>query len=251
MNIQKSISIVTGASTGIGREVAFAISREGSTIALVGRNINELKITEQLIISAGGKAEIFVADLNDDNQIINLVQTIRAKLGKIDILVNAAGVWHDDEKAFYGKRLFEIPISQVREVLAVNLTSTILLCRTVLPDMIDLSGGKIINFSGTFAGGGANWLPYYVSKKAVEELTVALAEEMRLDNIQVNCISPSDVATPSLTKFFPKDIKYALAPADVAKLVIFLLSNEVAEHITGQVIVIKKNGTQWITGHTQ
>lgn len=100
---------------------------------------------------------------------------------------------------------------------------------------------KIINISGTFENGAKGWLPYYVSKKALEDLTVGLAQELRNKQIQVNCISPADTLTLSYKKFFPEYAKEdeCIKPEDVANIVHFLVS-EKAEHITGQIIELKQ-----------
>ncbi len=83
------------------------------------------------------------------------------------------------------------------------------------------------------------WLHYYVSKKALEAFTVGLADELREYQVQVNCISPSDVATEPLKRFFPEDADTALDPSEVADLAVYLISSSTADHITGQIIVIK------------
>ena len=96
---------------------------------------------------------------------------------------------------------------------------------------------KIINISGTFESGAKGWLPYYVSKKAIEDLTIGLAQELECKDIQVNAISPSDCATFAYKKYFPQYINEAIAPEKIAQFVVDLCQKD----ITGKVFVLKKD----------
>ena len=99
-----------------------------------------------------------------------------------------------------------------------------------------LGRGKIINISGTFENGAKGWLPYYASKRAIEDLTIGLSEELKEKQIDVNCISPSDVATEEYVKYFPEDAKNANTSEDIAKKVLeFCTTNQ-----TGQIVVMKQ-----------
>lgn len=246
----KSTAIVTGATTGIGREIALSLARTGKAVGIVGRNKEILIDTVKEIKKLGVSAEYFIADLSNQNSIYTLGSEILSWHKDISILINAAGAWHDNEKAFYGMEFSKIPIAQINYVLDVNLRATMLLTRLLIPSMIERKTGKVINISGTFAGGGERWLDYFVSKSAIESFTLGLAEELRKHLIQVNCISPSDVDTPSMRMFFPSDVNNALSTEKVAKLAMFLVDDEISADITGQIIVIKKCGSKWIVGHT-
>ncbi len=239
MDLKGKVAVVTGASTGIGQAMAKAIAQKGARVALVGRNEAKLKETEQLIVELTGEARVFVADLRDENSINKLVSDVKDVWGTVDVVANVAGVWHDNENIYYGAPLHETPSEQINEVLDVNIRAPMLLTRLLIPGMVEKRQGKIINISGTFAYGGAKWLHYYVSKLAVEHFTIGLADELREHQIQVNCISPSDVATEALKKFFAEDAETALKSSDVADMAIFLICDEVADQITGQTIVLK------------
>ena len=97
---------------------------------------------------------------------------------------------------------------------------------------------KIINLSGTFENGGKGWIPYYVSKRAIEDLTIGLSEELKEKDIQVNTISPSDTATDAYKKFFPEYIKDSIPPEKIADFALKLAQND---NITGKVFVLKKD----------
>mgnify|MGYP002682002392 CR=1 FL=1 len=239
MPLKYSSAIVTGASTGIGRAISCIIAAKGVRVCLVGRSETRLQETEHLIRKAGGEAVIAIADLMNRRDIERIVSYAANTIGRVDIVANIAGVWHDQDHAYAGIPLEDIPPDQIYEVFAVNILAPFHLTRLLLPEMKKRKRGKILNISGTFAHGGAGWLHYYVSKQAVEYFTVGLADELRESRIQVNCISPSDVATDALKKFFPADARTALLPEEVAKLADFLLFSDVAENITGQVITIK------------
>lgn len=237
--LRNKTAVVTGASTGIGREIAKAIAIHGGYVALVGRSVSGLKETKKQIRRLGGEVKIFIADLRRKQDIEKLATDVLEEYGGVDIIVNVAGVWHDAEKVYYGPPLWETPVEQINEVLDVGIRAPMLLTRALLPNMIQKRQGKILQISGTFESGASGWLHYYVSKKALEHFTVGLSEELRPHKIQVNTISPSDTLTEAYRKFFP-DAKEeeCLSPVNVANLAIFLLS-ENADHITGSCTVIR------------
>lgn len=243
MDLNQSVAVVTGASTGIGRAIAVALSKNGCRVALLARSLEGLSETEGIIRRIGGLAVTFPTDLRDEGSINKQVSAILSTWGKIDIIINVAGVWHDSSRAYYGLHLHEIPSEELNEVLDVGIRASMHLTRLGLPSMVDQGAGKIINISGTFQS-AAGWLHYYVSKKAIEQFTIGLAEDVRQYNIQANCICPADVATESLIRFFPDDAKLALGPDDVASMVLLLVTSPIFENITGQVIVMRSKNWQ-------
>ena len=110
-------------------------------------------------------------------------------------------------------------------------------------------GGRIINISGTFESGAKGWLPYFVSKKAIEDLTIGLAEELKEKNILVNAISPSDTSTDAYKKYFPQYLPDAISPDNIAKFAVHLCSLE-TKNITGKVFVLKKDKEPYEGYHT-
>ena len=241
MKLKDKVAVVTGASRGIGRAIALAVSKEGSHVCLVARTKSALEETRDLIIEAGGKATVIQTDLTKDNEIENLVASIIDHVGTPDILVNVAGVWHNNEIIYQGPHLENTPVQQIHEVIDVGLKAPFLLSRLVLPSMIRNLSGKILQISGAFEGEteAVGWLHYYVTKKALEAFTRGLAEEVRQFEIQVNCISPWFVATGPALRLYPKKVmRNALTPEDVARYAVFLLSDE-AQHITGSITVLR------------
>ncbi|MGH2485815.1 MAG: SDR family NAD(P)-dependent oxidoreductase, partial [Ktedonobacterales bacterium] len=120
----------------------------------------------------------------------------------------------------------------------VGIMAPLLLARGFLPQMVSAQRGHVINLSGTFGSGARGWIHYFVSKKALEHLTIGLADEVRAAKIQVNCISPADVATDAVIRFFPEDAASALQPDDVVEIARWLLS-PAARHISGQIIEVR------------
>lgn len=237
--LKNKIAVVTAASTGIGREISKAIATHGGRVALVGRSMDGLKNTKEQIKKLGGDAKIFNADLRNGQDIKKLASDVLNEYGSVDIIANVAGVWHDAKEVYYGPKLWETPEEQINEVLDVGIRAPILLTRELLPSMIQKKQGKILQISGTFESGATGWLHYYVSKKAIEDFTVGLSQELRQFKIQVNAISPSDTFTEAYRKFFPNSKQEeCLNPVDIANLAIFLLSED-ADNITGACIVIR------------
>ena len=239
--LKSKTAVVTGASSGIGREIAVLFARHGATVALIGRNKTKLEQTKDAITQSGGAAEIFVADLQ--TQAVTVAERIIEKFNKADIVVNVAGVWHNNEKAYYGPRIWETTESEIREVMEVGILVPMLLTKTLLMKMVERKYGKVINISGTFESGAKGWLHYFVSKKAIEQFTIGLAEEVREHKIQVNCICPSDTATESYKKFYPpaKDFEpfeNCMDPKDVARLVLQYAIDDF-DFVTGQIIVAR------------
>ena len=243
MKLKNKVAIVTGASTGIGRSIAIEFARQGAIVGLVSRFVEGLNQTFKAVNKVGGKGEVFVLDLRENKAIQDLAKKIKNKWKKVDVLVNVAGVYHGKDKAYFGIGFADYSVDQILETFDVGITAPTLLSHQLLPLMG--GGSKIINISGTFESGAKGWLPYYVSKKAIEDFTVGLSQELRDKQIQVNCISPSDTLTESYKKFFPEYAKeeICLKPEDVANLAVFLASEE-ADHITGQIIVLKQKSAK-------
>lgn len=234
MKLDNKFAIVTGASTGIGRAIALAFAKEGAFVALVGKNEQRLLETSNLIREIGGKSKVFVGNLANNNSLETLVSFIKGETNKIDILVNVAGIWHGKDEVYAGKDFESLPNSVILDTYSVGLTAPTLLSHAFVPLMP--RGSTIINLSGTFENGGKGWLPYYVSKRAIEDLTIGLSQELTDKGIRVNCVSPSDTATEEYKRFFPDDAKDAQTPEDVAKLFVELVQKDV----NGKVFVIKK-----------
>jgi len=237
MKLKDKYAIVTGSSTGIGRAIAIELAKEGAFIALAGRTNDKLLETKTLIRQAGGEAEVFIGDFTKLDSIQALIALIKQKTDKVDILVNVAGVWHGKDEVYANKDFESFSQQVILDTYSVGLTAPTLLAHAFIP--VIPKGGKIINISGTFENGAKGWLPYFVSKKGIEDLTIGLAEELKDKDIQVNAISPSDTATEAYKKYFPQYLEEAIEPEEIGMFAVYLCSEE-ATDITGKVFVMKK-----------
>ncbi|MFA5025145.1 MAG: SDR family oxidoreductase [Candidatus Shapirobacteria bacterium] len=228
-------AIVTGASTGIGREVCIELSKNNYEVALVGRNLDGLIETKKIIENEGGMAIIFECDLSSIMDINELAEKIKNHFNQIDLIANIAGIWHGKDKVFAGVEYSNFENNTIVETMNVGIVAPMILVNKLLPLM--KSGSDIINLSGTFEDGGKGWLPYYVSKRAIEDFTVGLADELKEKNIKINCVSPSDTATESYRRFFPQYIDESIDPREISKKFIEIIKSEE----TGKVFVMKKN----------
>ena len=227
--------VVTGASTGIGRATAVEFGKDGATVILVARNKEKLEETKRLVEKVGGIGIIFEADLSNVDSINNLIQSIKREVNQIDVLVNIAGIWHGDDEVFARKDFETFDQKVVLDTFLVGLIAPTLLVHGLVSIMPQ--GSNIVNLSGTFENGAKGWLPYYVSKRGIEDLTQGLAEELKDKQINVNCISPSDTATEEYKKYFPEDAVDANSPETIAKEIVNLINS----NQTGQFVVVKKN----------
>jgi len=232
-------ALITGASSDIGHETAKLLARAGARLALVGRSLEPLEARRADLDGAAG-VELFAADLRDGTAIESLHSRVVERAGDPDVLVHAAGVWHDGGSRLQGPLLQDTPPAVVDDVLDVGLRAPILLARLVLPAMILRRAGKIVCMSCGFAGAheAVGWLHYYVANLAVRHFVEGLAAETRPNEIQVNAVAPWFVATGPVRRFYPAEAARALAPVDVARLIAFLVSPS-ADHVSGQVIELR------------
>ena len=193
MRLKDKVAIVTGAGRGIGRAIALAYADEGASVVAISRTLSEVEETARLIRSAGKRAVPIRADISHAGEVEDAVSLVIKEFGRVDILVNAAGV-----QGPIGPVL-ENDINHWIQTVQVNLIGTFLCIRAVLPAMIEQRSGKIINFSG---GGATSPRPYFTayaaSKGAVVHFTESLAEELKKHNVQVNVVAPGAVNTNML-----------------------------------------------------
>jgi len=237
MKLSGKFAAVTGASIGIGRAIAVQFAKDGADVALLGSNKQALNETKEIIKKSSGKAQIYEVDLSKTNSIKAAIEQIKSNTDVVNILANVAGIWHGENKAYSDTDYSDFSQQVIIDTMNVGTIAPMLLTNGLLSIMP--KHGKILNISGTFESGAKGWLPYYVSKKAIEDLTVGLAEELKEKDIQVNCISPSDVATEPYKKFFPEYVKDAIEPEEIAKYAVVLCTNE-SDSVTGKIFVVKK-----------
>jgi len=186
---QKRRALITGASTGIGKATALAFAEAGIDVALVSRSQDKLESVAKAARDLGVEAQAFPVDLVEVGQVKTKIQAIAHEFGKIDILINNAGIG-------YTGNLSETPLEDWQQVINLNLTSVFQTMMAILPGMRQQGQGTIINIASiaakqTFPGWGA----YCVSKAGLVSLSQTLAKEERANGIRVTAICPGAVNT--------------------------------------------------------
>jgi 2-dehydro-3-deoxy-D-gluconate 5-dehydrogenase len=183
------VALVTGASSGIGRELARGLALAGARVALSGRSEERLAATRETIAEQGGEAGAFPAELGDLEAIRPLVDAVVGRFGQLDVLVNCAGMNQREPVADVKPETFS-------RIVDVNLRAPYFLSQAVQPGMAARGGGKIVNIGSlTTSWGIGNLSVYGLTKSAIAQMTRTMAVEWAQDNIQVNCICPGWIET--------------------------------------------------------
>ena len=233
------VVIVTGASRGIGRNIATTLAKKGY-IVIANYNKSENKAIElqQNLEKENIKIDIFKADVSNRDEVKKLVQFVINKYKKIDCVINNAGI--DQVKMF-----LDITDADWNNMISNNLNSVFYMCQEVLPYMIHEKNGVIINISSIWGLTGASCESHYaVSKAGVDALTKSLAKEMGPSNIRINSIAPGFIDTEmnnNLNEEEKQEIKEEIPlqkigkVEDVSRTVEWIIEDE---YITGQVISV-------------
>jgi 3-oxoacyl-[acyl-carrier protein] reductase len=238
MRFAGRVALVTGASQGIGHACALSLAREGATVAVAARNQQKLDELVAQITNAGGKAAAFSMDVADEDQVKSGIKQAIAQFGKIDILINNAGITRD-------QLVMRMKRADWDAVLNTNLTSAYLCIQQVIGSMLKQRWGRIINITSIMGQTGqAGQANYAASKAGLIGLTMAMAREVASRNITVNAVSPGFIET-SMTAVLNEELKQNMtkniplgragSPEDIASAVNFLASEE-ASYITGHVL---------------
>ncbi len=235
------VALVTGASRGIGRATAIALARCGARVACVARNKEKLAETVQAIQSAGGSAESFECDVTDGAAVQALVDKIADGWGRLDVLVNNAGITRDT-------LLPRMSDEQWDEVIDTNLRGTFLFTRAATRPMMQARYGRIINISSVSGvRGNPGQANYSASKAAVIGFSRTVARELASRKVTVNVVAPGFVETDMtaiLSEAMMDEVVKKMIPAkrigqpeEVADAVLFFAS-PASGFITGQVLVV-------------
>ncbi|WP_319409384.1 glucose 1-dehydrogenase [uncultured Desulfosarcina sp.] len=240
------VSIVTGGAMGIGEAIVRFLAREGSNVVV--SDINEAK--GRAVAESTGKKALFVRhDVSDENQWIGIIEKTLSVFGRLDVLVNNAGIVQVSD-------VEQTTMADWRAVHAVHMDGTFLGCKHAIPAMRQTGGGSIVNMSSTAAiGGYPKVFAYSASKGAIRAMTKSIAvhcAQMR-NHIRCNSVHPGTIETPLVRQFLeavaddptvPDHQKDPMrgTPEDVANMVLFLASDE-SRHVNGAEFLIDNTTT--------
>jgi 3-oxoacyl-[acyl-carrier protein] reductase len=241
------VAIVTGAARAIGREIAETLAARGATIV----SIDLLPADETVAAIEGrdGRALAITGDVTDEISVARAVDTVLKAYGRVDVLVNNAGLFAGIER----RPFWEIELDEWERVLGVNIRSVFLCSREVTAPMRAAGSGRIVNIaSNVITFGMANLMHYVASKAAVVGITRSMARELGPSGIAVNAVAPGLVTTEITEQTVPEEyrrlvaqgqcLQEAIVPSDIAQAVAYL-AGPAARMVTGQTLLVNGGAT--------
>jgi 3-oxoacyl-[acyl-carrier protein] reductase len=240
MRLKDQQAFITGAGQGIGKDIALGMAREGAHIAVADINLEAAEASANEIRALGVKGIAIKLDVSSQNEVASAFEAFTKELGRIDILINNAGITKD-------ALLMRMTEEDWDAVINVNLKGTFLCTKEAVKKMVKQQYGKIISISSVVAFiGNPGQINYSASKSGIVGFTKTIAKEYASRGIRVNAIAPGFIQTV-MTEVLSEKVKESMKksiplgffgrPEDVAQAAIFLTSKE-ADYITGQVIHI-------------
>ena len=240
------VALVTGASRGIGRAIALALSARGATVIVTARSAEAAGRTADEIVTGGGNARPLVLDIADDRSVDAAMADLLREHATIPLLVNNAGITRDN-------LLMRMKKEDWNEVIDTNLSGIYRICRSLVPSMVKARYGRIVNITSVVSrSGNPGQANYAAAKAGAEGFTRSLARELASRNITVNCVAPGFIDTDMTGTLTEAQREALLAqvpmkrlgrPDDVAAGVTYLLS-EHASYVTG--ITLDINGGMYM-----
>ncbi|PLV60108.1 3-oxoacyl-[acyl-carrier-protein] reductase [Thermotoga sp. KOL6] len=240
MRLEGKVCMITGAASGIGRAAALLFAQEGAIVVACDVSKENLDVLVDEAQDLSGKVDPYLLDVTNRDQVKEVVERVVQKYGRIDVLVNNAGITRD-------ALLVRMREEDWDAVISVNLKGVFNVTQAVVPYMIKQRSGTIINTSSVVGiHGNAGQTNYAATKAGVIGMTKTWAKELAGRNIRVNAVAPGFIETP-MTEKLPERIREATLsqiplgrfgkPEEVANVYLFLASDE-SSYITGQVIVV-------------
>jgi NAD(P)-dependent dehydrogenase (short-subunit alcohol dehydrogenase family) len=245
--VEGKVAVVTGGALGLGKATCQVLAKEGATIAVTDIRTEEGQQLAQEMESSNGAARFWKLDTSNEEQVRKVFTEVRNTFGKIDVLVNNAGI------SGANKPTHELTLEEWERVMAVNVQGVFLCTKHVIPYMQEAGGGSIINLSSIYGLVGApDSPPYHASKGAVRLMSKTDAMLYVKDKIRVNSVHPGFIWTPMVENFLREQgsleegrrqldslhpIGYVGEPDDIAYGILYLASDE-AQFVTGSELVI-------------
>ncbi len=241
--LKDKVAIVTGAGAGMGKETSILFAKEGAAVAVFEINEANGEETVNEIINFGGKAKFWKVDVSNEENVKNAINEVKNTFGKIDILINNAGITGVDKKTH------ELTAKEWDEVFNVDVKGVFFCTKYAVPHMMENKSGSIVNLSSIYGTLGSHELtPYHAAKGAVFAMTKQDALSYAKNNIRVNSIHPGTIMTPLVKELGSRmeggleaynkimsekhPIGHAGEPIDVAYGCLYLASDE-AKFVTG------------------
>lgn len=238
--MERKVAVVTGASRGIGEGIARNLAADGYTLVLICRN-NEEKLNslaQDLHDEYGVEILTDCGDVGDETFVAKTASSVKQLLGRVDVLVNNAGVWTNGLTT-------DTDLHTWNRIIKTNLTGVFLMCRSFIPIMMQEHSGSIINISSIWGVNGASFESVYsASKGGVNAYTQAIAKELAPSGITVNAIAPGVIDT-DMNSNLSRDEKSALKesiplgrfgePEDIGQMVLSIINSP---YMTGQIITV-------------
>jgi NAD(P)-dependent dehydrogenase (short-subunit alcohol dehydrogenase family) len=225
--LEGKVALITGASQGLGRALALAFAKEGAQVVINSRSLETIRPVAEEVESTGAEVLAVAVDVSKSADVEKMVGAAVERFGKIDVLVNNAGV--------LGPRvaIVEYPEAEWRWVIDANLTGTFLVSKAVIVHMSQ--GGSIVNVvSGVSVEGRAKWGAYSVSKFGVEGLTQILATELEERGIRANAVDPGGMRTEMRAAAYPEEDPMTRIPPEENTDVFVYLASDESRGVTGK-----------------
>jgi NAD(P)-dependent dehydrogenase (short-subunit alcohol dehydrogenase family) len=239
--LEGKVAIVTGAGSrgpgvGNGKATAVLFAREGASVLLVDAQVERTEETLELIQAEGGIASTFQADVTNEDDCANMVNTAVERYGRLDVLDNNVGIG-------LGPPVTEIDMDEWDRVQNVNVRSMVLASRFAIPRMIETGGGSIINISSGAGVQAIGAAAYTTSKAAVIGLTIAMAGDHGRQGVRVNCIAPGLVFTPMVAGDMDADLRQHRRNSSM------LGTEGTAWDVGNAALFLASDDARWITAH--
>jgi len=249
--IENRVAVVTGAGKGIGRETSIQLARQGAKLVLVDRCMDSVSEVEKEIKHFSKDVLAFQCDVGSEQSVARVVTQVLTAFGRIEILVNNAGIEADREPGqMGGDILMTTSVEQFHRVLDTNLLGQYIFMRACIPHMVNQNFGRIVNISSVTAFSGSVGSSAYVASKAGSIVqTKSFARRFGPNNILINAVAPGMVDTPMhantpremfdmVARMSP--LRRVAQPIDIARVVLFLVQEDL--FMTGETLVIDGGG---------